>query len=386
MTEFRKIFKDFLSIGVLYIFFYNIVWTFPLILYVDVSPKFMVLFVPFILMYIVRKLAKKGYIFLLISAALCLASWFFLRFLGADGAVVFFLAISFVYSSYAWMNGEIEPSFTKCVVFLAFFVFFFFTVAGAAEDASVYQARIAFSYLMLVCFTILYMQMDSLDYKLYLQKNIDGYTLSTKRLIRSNNTLGFAFASLVLIAGFLSIFFPLHLIARFFSWLASLFAGRFANPVPIEEAIGQFILPEPIDVEILVEGRVESGATGGGILSIIVEVIWWSFASIIVFLLLYSIVRKVKTRKKFEKLEGTQEEFMLEGSLFDDLLDLLPRFKKARHHIRRAYEKKVNSHIKQGIFIEDSDTTDIIADKIRDSEDIDELTAKYEVVRYGRET
>ena len=384
MTELRAIFKDLLSIGVLFIFLYNVVWAFALALYVDVRPGLMVLLAPFVLMYVVRKLTKKGYMFLLLSGVLCLVSWFFLRFLEADGAVVFFLGVSLVYSIYAWMNSELEPSFASNVIFLMFHVFLFFMLAGT-DDASTYQARIAFSYLVLVCFTVLYRQMDSLDYKVYLLKNADGHTLSTKRLVRTNNTMGLAFAGLVLVAGFLSIFFPLHLIGRFFTWLASLFAGRFVNPIPMDEALGHIFIPEQEEAEWVAEVIEDSGTTGFGIISTIIEVLVWSVVAAIIFMLLYAIARRVKTRKKSEKFTDSQEEVRLAGSLIDDLLDLLPRFKKARHPIRRVYEKKVNSHIKQGILIENHDTTDTIADKIRDSEDIDELTSKYETVRYGRE-
>ena len=130
----------------------------------------------------------------------------------------------------------------------------------------------------------------------------------------------------------------------------------------------------------------ESGSAFFDILSAIFEVVALAIVVIIIFLILYAIARKVKTRKKSQKLTETQEEVKLDGSLLDDLLDLLPKFKKIRHPIRRAYEKKVNSHIGQGTMVYDHDTTDIIADKIRSVEDIDELTTKYVVVRYGRET
>ena len=63
---------------------------------------------------------------------------------------------------------------------------------------------------------------------------------------------------------------------------------------------------------------------------------------------------------------------------------LIPRFRNlVKHPIRRAYIKKVRNHIKQGVAVMPHDTPDRIADKIRSREDIDELTAGYEKVRYG---
>jgi len=75
----------------------------------------------------------------------------------------------------------------------------------------------------------------------------------------------------------------------------------------------------------------------------------------------------------------------LETSLLDDLLGLLPRGGRLfLHPVRRAYFKKVNRHIRKGMYVSVSDTTGSIGSKIRPSENIDELTATYEKVRYGR--
>ena len=389
MTEFRKIFKDLLSVSVVFLPLYSFVWVLVLSLTGEARHELMVLLAPFVFMYILRLFAKKGYVFLLLSFSLGVASWFFLRYLNADGFVLFFLIVSLIYSTYAWYNSEFEPGYPSAVAFLALHVFLFFMAGGAEDPAGVYRTWIAFSYLLLVSFTVVYKQMDGLDYKLYLQKNLDGHSLSTKRLVRTNNTMGLAFAGLVLVVGFLSVFFPLHLIGRLFAWLASLLAllaSRFLIPitVDIEEALGHIFMPMQV-ADWDAEQPEEYGSAFAYILTAVFEFVALAIGIIIIFSILYAIARKVKTRKKFQKFTETQEEVKLAGSLFDDLLDLLPRFKKFRHPIRRAYEKKVNSHIKQGTIVNDHDTTDIIADKIRDAEDIDELTAKYENVRYGRE-
>jgi len=72
--------------------------------------------------------------------------------------------------------------------------------------------------------------------------------------------------------------------------------------------------------------------------------------------------------------------------MFDGFASFLPKLRTLpRDPTRRAYYKKVHRHIKKGVPILESDTPDMIADKIRPAEDIDALTAEYEQVRYGRE-
>jgi len=92
-----------------------------------------------------------------------------------------------------------------------------------------------------------------------------------------------------------------------------------------------------------------------------------------------------RTRRKVgqDKYDDGDENIALEGNIRDDIRDLLPRFGRySKNAIRRAYAKKVNWHIRRGLHVQKSDTTDIIADKIRSIENIDELTAMYEKVRY----
>ena len=51
--------------------------------------------------------------------------------------------------------------------------------------------------------------------------------------------------------------------------------------------------------------------------------------------------------------------------------------------IRRMYRKKVNSFIKEGVYIAPHSNTKNIAETVKTQEDIDELTTIYNAVRYG---
>ena len=387
MTELRRTFKDLLSIGVLCVCLYSFVWVLAISMFDDVGPGLALLMVPFVLMYVIRRLAVKGHVFLVLSVLLCLVSWFFLRLEWADSFVIFVLVISLGYSIYAWFNIELEPGFVSGIVFMVLHFFLFGMVSSDEEYASVYQARVLFSFLIIVCLTVLYQQMDRLDFKLYFYKSTDN--LSSKRFMHINNMMGLAFAGLILVAGYLSFFFPLHLIGMFFSWLASLISRLLIRFVPDETLLMEVFGPPPMEIDFGEEEIYWEALTDTwnfAILNRIFQVLATIIIVLLVLYFLYSIVKKIKPRKKNEKLEDVQEEVGLTGSLLDDLFDLLPRFKRLRHPIRRAYEKKVNFHIKQGVMVEIHDTTEKIADKIREAEDIDDLTAKYEIIRYWRET
>jgi len=105
-----------------------------------------------------------------------------------------------------------------------------------------------------------------------------------------------------------------------------------------------------------------------------------------VIFVLYLFFRYFNRRRKAKQSkdnDDADETIALTRNILDDFWDLLPRFGKySKNAVRRAYVKKVNWHIRRGVDVKRSDTTDIIADKIRSTEDIDELTALYEKVRY----
>ena len=395
MTGFRKVMKDLVSVSLSFVFLYNVIWAMAASFYGDALYRFMVLAVPFFLMYFIRFFAKKGYVFLIATALLCLVALFMLGYLQAWGAVVFFIVFGLAHSVYVWINGEIEAQNAHIAVFLVLNFFLFLNVS-TVEAASAYQSKMIVTCLMFVCLTILYQQMDSLDFKLHFQETIDGQKFTTKKLVKTNNMMMLVFTGFVMVVGFLSVYMPLHLIGRFISWLGSLLGNFLLRFAPDTGAVIIWIPDEleVVDIDVDLELGEEGFTDPGGIT--IADVLLIIFFSTLVLFVLYVVVKlivafiyaalkKIKSNRKSEKLGDDGEEVAIGGSLFDDLLDLLPRFKKAKHPIRRAYENKVNHHIRLGVLIENHDTTDKIFEKIRVTEDISELTTNYEIVRYGRE-
>jgi len=121
-------------------------------------------------------------------------------------------------------------------------------------------------------------------------------------------------------------------------------------------------------------------------------------AGIVAFILLcviaLYILNKERKKRRRKKTDISKESLMpdkLSGKLKLILkgmknmaASLVAPKAKVVHSVREIYKEKVSEHIGQGIDILHSDRTDIIADKIRLKENIDELTRKYEVARYGK--
>ena len=378
MASLRKTTKDLLSIGVLFAYIWSFVWAWSVD--VEILPRFGVLFVPFVLMYAIRRLTSTGYAFLLFTLPVCVASWFLMGLFWGNTAVGFIIFLYLLYSLFAWFNDELEPKLGSAVFYLLTLAFLYAAVSGQ-DNAGVYQIRVIVCFLLIVCFTIIFHQMDSVDLKLYLVKNKEGS--NARKIMRANNRMGIVFVCIASFAGFLAFFFPLHLIGRFFSWLGSLIpeitTDRRDEGIEFFEHLGAMF---PVDVGEVADG--EMGEWEPGILATVLEFMLFMLLAAAVLFCLYLVARQVKRKTKvITKTTEDTEEIEVLGSVLEDLRDLLPRFGKIRHPIRRAYEKKVNWHIKQGIIIEKHFTTEEIANKIRETEDIDELTAKYEVVRYG---
>ena len=379
MSKLRRTTKDLLSLGVLFTVLWSFVWTFAAP--ENIPVYFVAILIPFLLMYAIRRLAKKDYVYYILTLGVCLVSWFFLRSIWTSEAILAFLAVSLIHSVYAWRNDEVQPGIGRCVFYYAVLVFLYYLVFRE-EDAHIFLTRYIICFLVITSFAIIYHQMNNLDVKLHLDKSKNHD--AAKRMARINNIMSLIFVGFISVAGVFAVFFPVNMvfrsIARFFSWFASILSLGLPFLWKWLTRLGDVDVPFRGTPGIQI-GEVQ--AMEGRILVAVLEVMGiLVFIAAIVFVLYY-IVRKVKRFKRAAKTAVLHEEVELSGSIFDDLRDLMPKFTKFRHPIRRAYEKKVNTHIKQGIKIDRKDTTDAIAKKIRKAEDIDELTAKYEVVRYG---
>jgi hypothetical protein len=175
--------------------------------------------------------------------------------------------------------------------------------------------------------------------------------------------------------------FVIYQIWRFFTFIASLIIPEI-TPLAEEDRfeelpeLGEDYQPEedqPGQLIFIILGSLAVLGVAAGII-------------IVVVMLIRAVLEHRIKRAKTDGQALSEDSVSKLKFTISDLAAFLPRFRfGAKHPIRKAYIKKVNGHIRQGINILPSNTPEVIADRIRHREDIDELTAAYEAVRYGNE-
>ena len=116
-------------------------------------------------------------------------------------------------------------------------------------------------------------------------------------------------------------------------------------------------------------------------------------AVIIVSILLYFVYVFVKKnigsgKNGYTKAKMLYNENVTELKIeYAGMFGIMPRKKiLPKNKIRRAYIKKINEHIKNGVKISNSNTVDQIENKIAHIEDIGSISQRYKQVRYGKDS
>lgn len=311
----------------------------------------------------------------------------------ASAPVAAFCFVSVVYSFLARASNEWLPRPSRAVVAMVLLnaaMLYLSTYFG--DERSIYFTG---STLAIMICAIIYTHIDNLDARLKVLQDQNLRYIGD--IIRGNNKDIAFFAGAVAFVGFFVFFLPMdefgRLIIAFLRWIGSLIA-KF-NQALVPEAFLDPTAPPAFMYE-----------NGGGDIwynnpEVARSYLWQMLTTIlttaalillvggIVLLLAYSFRQSFyshrrKTTTSTELSTDTDEVSNLSQSLLSDILGMIPHPKDfIKHPVRRAYAKKVNSHIKSGVAITHSDTPEIIAAKIRPTENIDELTASYEKVRYG---
>ena len=308
--------------------------------------------------------------------------------------VAAFCLISVVYSFIARTNSEWLPRPGRAVVAMVLLnaaMLYLSTYFG--DERSIYFTGSTLA--ILVC-AIIYTHIDNLDARLKALQDQNPRYIGD--ILRGNNKDIAFFASAVAFIGFFVFFLPMdelgRLIIAFLRWIGSLIA-RF-NQTLVPEA---FLDPTAPPAFMYENGN---GDIWYDAPEVVRSDLWQTlitfFTNIALILVVGGIVLALayafrqgfysKHRRKAiattELSTETDEVSNLSKPLLSDILSMIPRPKDfIKHPVRRAYAKKVNSHIKSGVSITHSDTPEVIAAKIRPTENIDDLTASYEKVRYG---
>ena len=389
MVEKRRFVRDIISNVMVFMVLFSISWVASFHVY-EVNP-FMYLFLalPWILLFAVRKFCKNSRLVVLLYSLITVAA-FFLLLLGHSLPVVFMhLASVLLYNIHARKNGDFEPSYLL-FAFYTFVYVFLLVLLGFLPYSGGEQAKIIFSYILLLVLFVSQLQINNLDFRIMLHQNNES-TEAFGRVVKFNNAVLLLFVSAVAIVGAAAVFLPFDVVLRLYDWILSQRPGFGYHPeIPIEllaeidgeTNIGQLYgrIYNPVDLARNPFTETVFGfiITSIFLFNVILAAFYFPYR-FIKWLYTRLIKGKHRTAKNLDNYEGADS-----GSFLEDLRDLLPTFGQRLHPVRKAYAKKVNKHIKRGMPIKKQDPTNVIAMKIRKEENIDKLTTEYEMVRYGR--
>ena len=401
MTPRRAMFCRIASNIVTFTLLFNI---FSVITHLDIAatgPGYLLMAVPFFLLSWLWRRIKNPHIFLLwlagVMAAVLFASNFArtgaaLSFAGWEPTVIFMVLISFRFIFVAITGQEAELKISTAVKLLIVHVALYRAVDVWNTDPAL-LTQISVTYLAMVLLILVCVHISNIEFMVLMQTD-NSFAAATKALLSVNNRLIAMFTAAALIVGGLFAFVnPMGLVR----WAM----GGIMGGIRLLLAFLIGLLPDPdfanrgwFDLEAIPEtfqyyfpeGNLliydDTPARMPAIAGILFNVIIASMIAACILALVYKVAFKERTSRI---AIGDDTATTLETSFLEDLLGLLPRRRPFLHPIRRAYAKKVNQHIRAGIPISTADTTDAIYEKISPQEDIRELTAAYEQVRYGQE-
>ena len=402
MTKQRAMINSIAANTVAFLLLFNIFSVLAHISYNPVRPLHLLLAVPFyFLCWLMRRVGSPG-IFLVWYIGIVVATLIAgnIAYGGpivsfASGETVFiFMSLVTIRFIVVWFNGcevDLGSSGTSTAIALLFaHVGLYVLVLYFGVYSGTLFLQISLTYLLMLLLVLLCTHLSNIEYRMAFIQVIENYHQPTGRVYSANNRLLVIFIGIALSIGAVLELF----LTRFYRWIADrgiLFFERteeifvfFVDDIGAEyaEVYEEYTLLSEY-VELIVQDLNERiwGSIGIYHAMALVLII---FAIVYTTILVGKLANKEWYRSK-TKRSGKDAVTGLETSLLDDLLSLLPKGKRLfQHPIRRVYAKKINRHIRRGTYISLSDTTGIIGNKIRPDENIDELTAMYEKVRYGR--
>lgn len=400
MVDNRRLFMDVLSNLVAFILFFNMfafvyVWGFGSVPWV-----YLIMAVPFFSMLVLRKLVKDVGIFAVVHIVYVVLPFFIFDGLFLVVIATCFAAVAVGHSMASFIKGEWTINGNTALIVMAVLVVSLFAAEMREYAVAGIEGLINASAVMTLGAVVLFVAMDNLNVSLRWFLNRERPEGAAEQgVVEANDGMAVVFMAVVTTLAALSVFFPsgrvVMGILRGIWFVISSVVGlllRLANLIwgeYYEEGLPPVFEEAPVGVyvgELEPDPAIEEIYFFWNIFAVVAAVV--SVFLLIVFVV--SIVRALR-EKKFSAGRETKEELATGDTVsklkfsLGDLAVFLPRFSmKAKHTVRKAYIKKVNRHIKEGVVVERWHTPEVIADGIRPHEDIDELTQAYEAVRYGK--
>ena len=379
MPKYRVIVKEIFSCAASYAVALNLVAVIYYLIYPSWLPlTFYLTLIPFVLMYVVRKTVVTLLRFVLYHGAIIGGA---VLLIPEGGNLMWaLLCVGTLLSFSRRVRGEKELTGRSAVSgILTFAVMFVMVVQFGRGDVSAMQAWVTvWALLPLVCH-IMYIQMSNLDYRLAIARRTDAAVTS------ANNRMAATF-SITFIAVF-------AVIGLFFAGVITFRRSEIPDPPPVFGHHTLFLMPDEhlsedfSEAIMYQEGIPELGDIFDQEARIrAMTIVFYSLAIPTIILIVAGLAYSfyIQFRKLFAKgRDGRADEDVLvesiAGGFFSDMRSIFRRPVRL-HPIRRAYYKKIKKKI--GI-PQNRDTTESLLIKIRPEEDISELTARYEQIRYG---
>ena len=397
----RRLIMDLLSNLVAFLVFSNI-FTFVFTMLHRYEPwPYLLLALPFFALLPLRLKIKKMRYFLVAHFALFTLVFAAVSDVWIFGPLLGFAIASVAYSFYRKGKGEWSLQGSSAAWVIAILAALSMLYGAFLPQLEGIPVLLNISSLVVLAAVVLYIHLDNMQFSLKLLGEGDQHK-KTVGASRVSNLLISVFLTIIVIFGAISVLFPsdaaalvlLRLVGNIlllpFLLVTNIMRMFIYTPengyeaLPFFEAIweGYYEMPQT-----MIEPEPDVAAHVTGVIMGIVSMVLVAAIVIGLTILLFYKLYKAFGRKNEEGKQSLMPEDIVGKLKFvlGDFKDLLPRFRLgAKHPIRRAYIKKVNSHVKRGFILRPHYTPEKIADKIRPTENIDELTRKYEEVRYGR--
>ena len=405
----RKLLRDLLTNLVAFVFIFAIfsfvwVWTVG-----DAPVDFLWAILPFFALMWVREHVRNFYVFIgihLILAALPAVLALFVFSNAADFVAplsVLSVCISvFSISKRFGVNTETTPWTAVSLVAVLGGLLILLNAFELYPEGYGVTALMSGLVLIGICAVIMQVQMAKMDVQIALLG--DRVKNSPKGVVRSNYIIMCGFLGIVMIFGVAAILVPDSAMAAGLMFAAQAAFFVFTLPFLVLGFIGSFFYSDYVATGEELELPALYGYGyyvpymppeiyeepepyyEGTLVSDIFAVVGIVIAGIVLVFILIALYKAMKNRFGRKKSAGGTdfEAEKLEMELKKRGL-FAKKDKTLRHPVRRAYRKKVNNHIKKGASVYKHHHHENIADIVRENEDIDELTKKYEVVRYGRQ-
>jgi len=397
----RTVIKNLMANTVAFLLVFTAIGGVYFLVYRYVIFTWWLLAVPFFLMQFFRARIRNPYIFITLHVLAAAGTTFIVGNAYDRWFILAFMIICVVYSFFMRMAGERSLDFYVGFWVTAIYIAVYILMGQTTANPDIIRQQLIASSLITLGLVIVHIHMDNIDASLTIANH--RRTHHADKIISANNSLIAVFIALVFTAGIAAIVLPLgRMVSNIFRTIMTsrlFLAGRSMGgmtlgldrpPVPVEHVPGDDTCdyykydhyePYPLDEAPAPYFDYDRH------LALMDRIYFIVFLLVVagIFLAIYLFIKNFyhKHRKAEQKKSDDDDNISLERNILGDIRDLLPRFGKySKNAIRRAYAKKVNQHIRRGINVQNSDTTDIIANKIRNIENIDELTSQYEKVRY----